>query len=112
MKILDEERLMLLGEKNTVDGYLILQLMVDSSEQLLDVMVGAWDRGDIPILRAAIRDLYGLTTGVGADEMALLTHELEQHLDDVNDVAFISASLTELRRALERLHVVTAELAC
>jgi HPt (histidine-containing phosphotransfer) domain-containing protein len=112
MKILDEERLMLLGEKNGADGYLILQLMVDSSEQLLDVMVAALDRGDVPMLKAAIHDLYGLTTGAGAEEMASLAHELEQHVEDVKDVSFISATLTELRRALERLHAVTAELTC
>ncbi len=112
MKILDEERLMLLGEKNGADGYLILQLTLDSSEQLLDVMVAALDRGDVPMLKAAIRDLCGLTTGVGAEEMASLAHELEEHVEDVKDVAFISATLTELRRALERLHAVTIELSC
>jgi hypothetical protein len=112
MKILDEERLMLLGEKNGADGHLILQLMVDSSDQLLDVMVSAWDRGDIPMLQSASHDLYGLTMGAGAEEMASLAYELQQHLEDVNDVAFISSSLTELRLALERLHAVTAELTC
>lgn len=112
MKILDEERLTLLGEKNGADGYLILQLMVDSSDQLLDVMAAALDRGDIPMLQSAVRDLSGLTTGVGAEEMASLAHELHEHLEDVKDVAFISATLTELRRALERLHAVTAELIC
>ena len=112
MKILDEERLTLLGEKNGADGYLILQLMVDSSDQLLDVMAAALDRGDIPMLRSAVRDLSGLTMGVGAEEMASLAQELDEHLEDVKDVAFVSSTLTELRRALERLHAVTAELAC
>lgn len=112
MKILDEERLRLLGEKNGADGYLILQLMVDSCDQLLDVMVAALDRGDVPLLQSVVRDLYGLTMGVGAEEMASLAHELEEYLEDVKGVAFMSATLTELRRALDRLHAVTAELAC
>src|SRR5690348_15226455 len=112
MKIIDEERLKLLSAKNGANGYLILQLMVDSSDQLLDVMVSAWDRGDIPLLKSATHDLYGLTSGVGAEEMAVLAYELEENLEDVSAVAFVSGTLTELRRALERLHAVTAEIPC